>query len=75
MPIVGPGAAEIRVHSGKEYRVIFVAKFIEAIYVLHAFAKNTRQTRHADIELARTRLREIVETRRKLSMQPRKEER
>ncbi|MGH7622317.1 MAG: type II toxin-antitoxin system RelE/ParE family toxin [Gemmatimonadaceae bacterium] len=75
MPIVGPGAVEIRVHSAREDRVIFVARFAEAIYVLHAFAKSTRQTRTADLQLARTRLRETLETRRVRLTQPRSEER
>jgi len=37
MPSVGPGVAEIRVHSEGEYRVLYVATFAEAVYVLHAF--------------------------------------
>ena len=52
---VGPGAYEIRVHTGVEHRVVYVAKFGEAIYVLHAFEKKTRQTRSDDIEVARRR--------------------
>ena len=56
----GPGVAEIRIHSGVEHRVFYVTKFGEAIYVLHAFQKRTRQTRQADLELARTRLAEVV---------------
>ena len=50
---VGPGAIEVRIHVGGEYRVLYVAKFEEAVYVLHAFEKKTQQTRRADIELAR----------------------
>ena len=52
---VGPGVYEIRVHTGVEHRVFYVAKFIEAIYVLHAFEKKTRQTRSEDIDVARRR--------------------
>ena len=44
MPIVGTGAIEIRVHVGGEYRVFYLAKFEEAVYVLHVFAKRTRKT-------------------------------
>jgi phage-related protein len=72
MPTVGAGASEIRVHADNEYRVIYIAKFPEGIYVLHAFAKYTRQTRQADIECAGTRLSEIVEWRRRRSAQHRK---
>jgi phage-related protein len=64
MTSVGPGVAEIRFHSGVEHRVFYVARFAEAIYVLHAFEKRTRQTRQADLELARKRLRAVVQGRR-----------
>jgi phage-related protein len=56
MPSVGAGVAEIRVHAGSEYRVIYVARCAEGIYVLHAFEKRTRKTRRADIEIARRNL-------------------
>ena len=52
---VGPGVYEIRVHTGVEHRVFYVARFSEAIYVLHAFEKKTRQTRSEDIDVARRR--------------------
>ena len=59
MPLVGPGVVEIRVHGGREYRVLYVARFAEAIYVLHAFDKRTRQTRQLDLAVARKRLRDL----------------
>jgi len=55
LPSVGPGVYEIRVHTGVEHRVLYVAKFSEGIYVLHAFVRKTRQTRPDDIELGRRR--------------------
>ena len=55
LPSVGLGVNELRVRIGGAYRVIFIAKFAEAIYVLHAFQKKTRKTAVADIALARTR--------------------
>ena len=58
---VGPGAYEIRVHACGEWRVIYVAKFRNAIYVLHAFRKKTQKTRKEDIDLAAHRYREINE--------------
>ena len=64
MTSVGSGVAEIRLHSILEHRVFYVAKFEEAIYVLHAFEKRTRQTRQADLDLARKRLAEVVRSRR-----------
>jgi len=59
MPAVGSGAYEIRVHLLGEWRVIYVAKFEEVVYVLHAFQKKTQATRKEDIELARRRYRQI----------------
>jgi phage-related protein len=56
LPTIGPGVREIRIHTGNEYRVIYVAKFREAVYVLHAFAKKTAKTTRANITLARQRL-------------------
>jgi phage-related protein len=41
-----------------------VAKFVEAVYVLHAFQKKSRKTARADIELARHRFRSLVRDRR-----------
>jgi phage-related protein len=64
MPSVRAGVVEIRVHTGGEYRIVYVAKFAEAIYVLHAFGKKTRQTRGADLALARRNLAEVLRHRR-----------
>lgn len=59
MSSVGTGAYEVRIHAGGEWRVIYVAKFKDAVYVLHAFQKKTQQTRKEDIELARKRYQQI----------------
>ena len=64
MSSVGVGVQEIRVRSGREHRIFYVARFEEAIYVLHAFEKKRRKTPKADLELARSRLRELLGTRR-----------
>lgn len=56
---VGAGANEIRVRDESgAFRVIYVAKFGDAIYVLHAFQKKSQKTARADIELAARRYRE-----------------
>ena len=65
MRSVGPGVVEIRVHAGGEYRVMYVARFAEGVYVLHAFEKKTRQTRKADFELTRRNLAEVARHRRR----------
>lgn len=44
MPAVGAGVMEIRVHCYNEYRAFYVARFEEAVFVLHVFAKKTRKT-------------------------------
>jgi len=59
MAAVGGGVYEIRVHARAEYRVFYIAKYAEGVYVLHAFEKRTRQTRQADIHVARKRLRDL----------------
>ena len=64
LPTVGIGVKEIRVHTGREHRVIYIASFAEGVYVLHAFEKKTRRTARRDLELARARLREVVNKRR-----------
>ena len=59
MSEVGVGVREIRIRILGEWRVLYVAKFAEAVYVLHAFQKKTQKTRKEDIELARKRYRQI----------------
>jgi phage-related protein len=63
MPSVGPGVHELRIRARGAFRVIYVAKWAEAIYVLHAFQKKSRSTALLDIELARSRFRNLVNTR------------
>jgi len=65
MASIGSGVQELRIHTETEHRVCFVARFSEGIYILHAFAKRTRKTSARDIELARTRYRELLEHRRR----------
>ena len=59
MPSVGAGVSEIRVRDQTgQFRVIYVASFRTAIYVLHAFQKKSQKTSGVDLELARNRYRE-----------------
>ena len=56
MKAVGAGAYEIRHRDASgAFRVIYVAKFADAVHVLHAFQKKTRKTAQADIDLAAQR--------------------
>ncbi|SJM96205.1 type II toxin-antitoxin system RelE/ParE family toxin [Crenothrix polyspora] len=56
---VGSGVYEIRIHALGEWRIIYVAKFDDAVYVLHAFQKKTQKTQHEDIELAKRRYKQL----------------
>lgn len=64
MASVGLGVQEIRIHAGTAHRIFYVAKFAEAVYVLHAFEKRTRQTAAGDIESGRRRYRDLLAWRR-----------
>lgn len=60
MPDIGPGVHEIRVRDQLgAFRVIYVAKFDDAIHVLHAFQKKSPRTSRRDIEIAKRRYRLI----------------
>lgn len=60
MPTIGTGVNEIRVHTGLEHRVLYIAKLPEAVYVLHAFEKRARKTSRQDLEIARQRFRSLM---------------
>jgi len=64
MSSVGSGAVEIRIHAEGEFRVFYVAKFEEAVYVLHIFVKKTRKTSLLDIELGKNRYADLQKRRR-----------
>lgn len=59
MQSVGPGVREIRIRVLGEWRIIYIAKFENAVYVLHAFQKKEQKTRQEDIDLARRRYNQI----------------
>ena len=63
MPGVGLGVQEIRIHTDAEHRVLYVAKFAEAVYVLHAFEKRAQRTPMKDLDLAALRFRALVNQR------------
>jgi phage-related protein len=60
MPSVGAGVREIRIRDEHGiFRVLYVTKFADRIYVLHCFQKKSQQTSRADIELAAIRYKEL----------------
>lgn len=61
MNTIGHGVREIRIRQEQgAFRVIYVARFEDAIYVLHCFQKQTQKTRKADLDLATKRYRDLV---------------
>lgn len=61
---VGAGTYEIRVSCDDgAYRIMYVAKFEEAVYVLHCFEKRSRKTTQTDIDIAKTRYRDMIRSR------------
>lgn len=64
MASIGSGAIEIRLHHPFEHRVIYVAKFEDGIYVLHAFPKKTQKTPKREIEAAKRAYGELMSQRR-----------
>ncbi len=62
---IGPGTREIRIREASgAWRVMYVAKFEEAIYVLHCFQKKTQATSRRDKAIAATRYRAVANLRR-----------
>jgi phage-related protein len=59
---IGAGVKEIRIkESDGIYRIIYVAKFQNRIYVLHSFQKKTQKTRKHDIDIAKARYSAILQ--------------
>jgi phage-related protein len=59
MPNVGQGVYEIRVNVQGAWRVLYISRLEDAIYVLHCFQKKTQKTRKEDIDLAQKRYKDI----------------
>ena len=61
---IGAGTCEIRIRGADgTFRLLYVAKFAEAIYVLHCFQKKTRETSLQDKSIAEVRYRAVVSER------------
>ena len=58
-----PGVYELRIRTRVEHRIFYVAKFEEAVYVLHCFQKTSRRTSSHDLEVGRDRYRMVVRER------------
>ena len=65
MKTVGPGVYELREQDERTwYRVFYLKKIENIIYVLHCFEKRTAQTERKDIEIAQERLKRLREQQR-----------
>ena len=65
MPSIGPGVEELRIWSDRRtFRVVYVARLPESVYVLHAFQKTSAATSRPDIAKARRRYMELTRTHR-----------
>ena len=61
MPSIGSGVVELRIwDEAGTFRVVYVAKLADAVYVLHCFQKKTQQTAKRDLEVAQKRLKELM---------------
>ena len=61
MPDIGKGVEELRVwEESGTFRVIYVARLADAVYVLHAFQKKTQATSKRDKETARKRFKQLM---------------
>ena len=61
MPTIGQGVREIRIRDAHgAFRIVYVAKFADAVYVLHCFQKKTQKTSKPDLTLAESRYRDLL---------------
>lgn len=61
MPSIGRGVEELRIWSDKRtYRVVYIARLADFVYVLHAFQKTTAATSKRDLEIARDRYSKLM---------------
>ncbi|CAN1487057.1 COG4679 Phage-related protein [Burkholderiaceae bacterium] len=62
MASIGKGVWEIRISDeAGQFRVIYIAKFKDAVFVLHCFQKKSQKTPLKDLDLASKRLRELLQ--------------
>ena len=61
MTAIGKSVYEVRVQEvSGAYRVIYIAKFEQFVYVLHCFQKKTQRTSKKDVDIARFRFRDLM---------------
>lgn len=65
MATVGPGVREIRIRQEGEFRILYIAKLPDAVYVLSAFEKKSQKAPQRELQLATDRLHLVMEERRR----------
>lgn len=61
MPSIGRGVEEIRVwDDAGTFRVVYTARWADAVVVLHAFQKKTQVTSKRDIDIAKARFAQLT---------------
>ena len=61
MNTVGQGVREVRIRDASgAFRIMYIAKFADAVYVLHCFQKKTEKTSKVDLDLAAKRYRDLL---------------
>jgi phage-related protein len=62
MKTVGAGVSEIRIKDDQGiYRVIYITKYANTVFVLHAFKKKSQKTAKKDLDIARQRLKAVIQ--------------
>lgn len=61
MTAIGSGVKEIRIRDvSGAFRVIYLAKLADAVYVLHCFQKKTQETSQQDMDIAKQRFKDLM---------------
>jgi phage-related protein len=56
---VGPGAVELIENGSPAYRAVYCCKYLDTVFVLHAFEKTTNGTDHKELATAAKRYKEM----------------
>lgn len=66
MPEIGRGVEELRLRNESgAYRIIYLARFEDAVYVLHCFSKKTPRTSGQDKHIAQVRFQAVCQEHRR----------
>lgn len=57
---VGQGAIELIENGSPAFRAVYCAKYLETVYILHAFTKTTNGVDRAAMETAKLRYKEMM---------------